>query len=420
MSIPTVIWLAVTQTAIFYGATFWGIVHGGAALASVLANSDPLFVAVLAVMFLGEHLTSRQRLGLVFGFGGVACAVCSQGLWPPHPTVAAGIVVVGALSWAVGTIVAAGAVRKDSHPASLAAWQMTVGAVMLAVLSPVGGHSPVPSSARDVGLVLFLGVVCSALPTALFYFALRIGVASELSAWFFLVPIIGVATAWPLLGEAVTVPLGHWAFGRLGRALVGASASRELGSIPHSDDEQPSVRAAVILVLSGGTGGSKMVDGVARVVGDANLVAIVNTGDDADFYGLRVCPDLDICTYVLAGTINPRGWGFEHDSFRCLEGLATYGLESWFGLGDRDLATHIFRTLRLGQGAGCTRSRAEICAALGVEAQILPMSDDPVRTRITTRPAWCRSRNTWSRAGRATTSPTSHSTEWSMPGRRRA
>jgi len=127
-----------------------------------------------------------------------------------------------------------------------------------------------------------------------------------------------------------------------------------------------------------------MVDGVARVVGDANLAAIVNTGDDADFYGLRVCPDLDICTYVLAGTIDPRGWGFEHDSFRCLEGLATYGLESWFGLGDRDLATHIFRTLRLGQGARLHEITGEICTALGVEARILPMSDDPIRTRITT------------------------------------
>jgi len=127
-----------------------------------------------------------------------------------------------------------------------------------------------------------------------------------------------------------------------------------------------------------------MVDGVARVVGDANLAAIVNTGDDADFYGLRVCPDLDICTYVLAGTIDKRGWGYEDDSFRCLEGLATYGLDSWFGLGDRDLATHIYRTLRLGQRAGLHEITREICAALGVEAQIMPMSNDPIRTRITT------------------------------------
>lgn len=127
-----------------------------------------------------------------------------------------------------------------------------------------------------------------------------------------------------------------------------------------------------------------MVDGVARVVGGANLAAIVNTGDDAEFYGLRVCPDLDICTYVLAGTIDGRGWGYEHDSFRCLDGLATYGLESWFGLGDRDLATHIYRTLRLGQGAALHEITREICVALGVEARILPMSDDPIQTRITT------------------------------------
>jgi LPPG:FO 2-phospho-L-lactate transferase len=140
----------------------------------------------------------------------------------------------------------------------------------------------------------------------------------------------------------------------------------------------------VILVLSGGTGGSKMVDGVAQTVGDAALTVVVNTGDDGDFYGLRVCPDLDICTYVLAGTIDARGWGYEDDSFRCLEGLATYGLDSWFGLGDRDLATHIFRTVRLGQGAKLHEITAEIGRALGVAATVLPMTDDPVRTRITT------------------------------------
>ncbi len=140
----------------------------------------------------------------------------------------------------------------------------------------------------------------------------------------------------------------------------------------------------MILVLSGGTGGSKMVDGLARVHGQAGLVAVVNTGDDGDFYGLRVCPDLDICTYVLAGVVADRGWGYADDTFRLLEGLATYGRESWFGLGDRDLATHLHRTLRLAEGAGLTEVTAEICARLGVEATLLPMSDDPVRTRITT------------------------------------
>jgi LPPG:FO 2-phospho-L-lactate transferase len=140
----------------------------------------------------------------------------------------------------------------------------------------------------------------------------------------------------------------------------------------------------VILALSGGTGGSKMVDGLAQAHGQAQLAAVVNTGDDGDFYGLRVCPDLDICTYVLAGVVDPRGWGYAADTFRCLEGLATYGREAWFGLGDRDLATHIHRTLRLAEGAGLAQVTAEICARLGVQARVLPMTEDPVRTLVTT------------------------------------
>jgi len=127
-----------------------------------------------------------------------------------------------------------------------------------------------------------------------------------------------------------------------------------------------------------------MVDGLAQVHGQPGLAAVVNTGDDGDFYGLRVCPDLDICTYVLAGVVDGRGWGYAGDSFRCLEGLATYGREAWFGLGDRDLATHLHRTLRLAEGAGLAQVTAEICAHLGVEARVLPMTEDPVRTRITT------------------------------------
>ena len=140
----------------------------------------------------------------------------------------------------------------------------------------------------------------------------------------------------------------------------------------------------MILALSGGTGGSKMVDGLAQVHGQANLVVVINTGDDGDFYGLRVCPDLDTCTYVLAGVVAERGWGYSSDTFRCLEGLATYGRESWFGLGDRDLATHIHRTLRTAEGASLSAITAEICGRLGVEASLLPMTDDPVRTQITT------------------------------------
>ena len=140
----------------------------------------------------------------------------------------------------------------------------------------------------------------------------------------------------------------------------------------------------MILALSGGTGGSKMVDGLAQVHGQPDLAVVVNTGDDGDFFGLRVCPDLDICTYVLAGVVDARGWGYADDTFRCLEGLATYGREAWFGLGDRDLATHIHRTLRLAEGAGLAEVTAEICARLGVGARVLPMTEDPVRTRIRT------------------------------------
>lgn len=140
----------------------------------------------------------------------------------------------------------------------------------------------------------------------------------------------------------------------------------------------------MIVCLSGGTGGAKMVDGLAQIVGQPRLVAVVNTGDDCDVHGLRVCPDLDICTYTLAGVVDERGWGFAADTFRCIEGLATYGREAWFGLGDRDLATHIHRTLMLGGGATLSEVTAHICERLGVAARILPMSDDPVRTTIHT------------------------------------
>jgi LPPG:FO 2-phospho-L-lactate transferase len=127
-----------------------------------------------------------------------------------------------------------------------------------------------------------------------------------------------------------------------------------------------------------------MVDGLAQAVGQDSLAAVVNTADDDDFYGLRVCPDLDICTYTLAGVVSERGWGWADDSFRCLEGLATYGRPAWFGIGDRDLATHIHRTLRLAEGWPLSRVTEEIRERLGVRARVLPMTDDEVRTRIET------------------------------------
>jgi len=207
LSIRALVWLALTQTAIFYGATFWGIAHSGAGLASVLANSDPLFVAVLAAIFLGERLSPVQQAGLGVGFVGVAFAICSQGVWPPKPTWSAVIVVIGSLGWAVGTIVATRAMRRDSNPMALAGWQMFLGALVLAAIAPLDPHDSPPHAWRTIGLIILVAVVGSATPTALFYAALRRGQASELSALFFLVPVVGVATAWPLLGEAVTVPL---------------------------------------------------------------------------------------------------------------------------------------------------------------------------------------------------------------------
>lgn len=127
-----------------------------------------------------------------------------------------------------------------------------------------------------------------------------------------------------------------------------------------------------------------MLDGLAQVAGPSALSAVINTGDDSDFYGLRVCPDLDICVYTLAGLVDGRGWGFADDTFNCLEGMATYGRPAWFGLGDRDLATHIHRTLRLAEGATLDVITREFCDHLGVEATMLPMCNEDVRSRITT------------------------------------
>jgi LPPG:FO 2-phospho-L-lactate transferase len=140
----------------------------------------------------------------------------------------------------------------------------------------------------------------------------------------------------------------------------------------------------VIVALAGGTGGSKMVHGLALAQGQRDLTAIVNTGDDGEFFGLLVCPDLDINLYALGGVVAERGWGYADDTFRCLEGLATYGREAWFGLGDRDLATHIHRTLMVADGATITDVVADLGMRIGVEARVLPMTDDPVRTIITT------------------------------------
>ena len=127
-----------------------------------------------------------------------------------------------------------------------------------------------------------------------------------------------------------------------------------------------------------------MVHGLALAGGQRDLSAIVNTGDDGEFFGLLVCPDLDINLYCLAGVVADRGWGYADDTFHCLEGLSTYGREAWFGLGDRDLATHVHRTLMMRDGARLSDVVDDLRERLGVEARVMPMTDDPVRTIITT------------------------------------
>lgn len=200
-------WLALTQSVLFYGATFWGIAHAGAGLAAVLANTDALFVAVLAALLLGERLWPVQWAGLLVGLVGATVVVWEGPLWPPEVSAAALVVVGGALAWSIGTVVVARGVRGAGEPLALAGWQMLAGGVVLCLAGLVSEGLPVPVGAREVGLVLALAVVGSAVPFALFYIALTLAPASEVSAWFFLVPVIGVLTAWPLLGEQPTLQL---------------------------------------------------------------------------------------------------------------------------------------------------------------------------------------------------------------------
>ena len=139
------------------------------------------------------------------------------------------------------------------------------------------------------------------------------------------------------------------------------------------------------LALAGGVGGAKLVVGLAHCLTPDELVVAVNTGDDEEFHDLHVSPDLDTMMYTLAGLSNPEaGWGLNGDTFTALAMLRQYGADTWFNLGDRDLATHIRRTQLLKQGLALSEVTAELCAALGVNHRIVPMSDQPVRTVLET------------------------------------
>jgi LPPG:FO 2-phospho-L-lactate transferase len=138
-----------------------------------------------------------------------------------------------------------------------------------------------------------------------------------------------------------------------------------------------------VTALAGGVGGAKLLRGLASVVDD--LTTIVNTGDDAEIYGVHVSPDVDIVTYWLAGIADTeRGWGIEGDTFTVVEAIGALGVDNWFSLGDRDFATCLLRSERMRDGESLSAVTDDIRRALGVETQILPMSDDPVRTQLVT------------------------------------
>ncbi len=141
----------------------------------------------------------------------------------------------------------------------------------------------------------------------------------------------------------------------------------------------------MIVALAGGVGGAKLAQGLAIAAGADNLAVVVNTGDDFDLYGLRICPDLDTVMYTLAGIADPvNGWGIENDSIRTLEAIARYGRDPWFRLGDGDFATHILRTEALRAGKPLSAITADLAGALGVRSRILPMTDDPIATMVKT------------------------------------
>jgi LPPG:FO 2-phospho-L-lactate transferase len=144
-----------------------------------------------------------------------------------------------------------------------------------------------------------------------------------------------------------------------------------------------------LTALAGGTGAAKLLRGLQRVMDPRELTVVVNTGDDAEIWGLHVSPDLDTVSYTLAGVIDEeKGWGLAGETFHALDQIARFGEPVWFNLGDRDLATHLHRTRLLREGRTLTDVTRTIGAALGVAATVLPMSDQPVRTRILGPEGW--------------------------------
>ena len=140
----------------------------------------------------------------------------------------------------------------------------------------------------------------------------------------------------------------------------------------------------MICVLAGGVGAARLLNGLKDVVPAEEITAIVNTGDDAIMHGLYICPDIDTVTYTLAGVNNVEtGWGLKGETWLAMESLEKLGGKTWFNLGDRDLATHLYRTDRLSEGAGLKQITAEITSSMGISVNLLPMTEDRLETMVT-------------------------------------
>jgi LPPG:FO 2-phospho-L-lactate transferase len=139
----------------------------------------------------------------------------------------------------------------------------------------------------------------------------------------------------------------------------------------------------MIVTLAGGVGAARFLEGLIRIIPQRELIVIGNVGDDMEIYGLHVSPDLDIVTYTLAGIVDPiKGWGIRNDTFSFLSAMRTYGYETWFNIGDRDLATHIFRTEQLRKGRSLSSVTASIVNRLGLRFRLLPATDDDFQTHV--------------------------------------